>query len=235
MSEQSLGPSRIPDRWQRQDTSSVGRAKDDPGPPTVLVNLYRLSEEYLVSQEFLDRVESVCSSTLREEFDQRWRGQMQTVRDMIHAMRWIEERMDLDSDINKQPSQSATVSTTNLAKATKPKRSTGRNEGRQKLIASLTLHHQYENGSCLNLDPINNNELARQADVANSTASDFFDWAFKPKDDQHNSNTGYEIYRVKCRDAGKLVGCLKALNGEILPADLYGRAPPGEEGRDDDA
>src|SRR5262249_18814112 len=39
-----------------------------------------------------------------------------------------------------------------------PKRSTERGEGRAKLIAALTKHHQYADGGCLNLEPIGNNE-----------------------------------------------------------------------------
>src|SRR5262245_10829995 len=54
------------------------------------------------------------------------------------------------------------------------KRSTERGEGRRKLIAALTNHHQYAKGSCLNQEPVGNNELARLADVEESTASDFF-------------------------------------------------------------
>src|SRR5262249_32651563 len=44
---------------------------------------------------------------------------------------------------------------------TASKRSTERGEGRAKLIAALTKHHQYANGGCLNLDHIGNNELAK--------------------------------------------------------------------------
>ena len=46
----------------------------------------------------------------------------------------------------------------------KGKRSTRRGEAAIKLIAALTKHHKYAKGSCLNLEPVGNNELARQAD-----------------------------------------------------------------------
>ena len=87
-----------------------------------------------------------------------------------------------------------------LAEATPPaqpraKRSTERGEGRAKLIAALTKHHKYADGSCLNLDPIGNNELARLAGVSESTASAFFNKEFD----------GHTKYRAVCTDATRLV------------------------------
>src|SRR5262249_55057709 len=102
-----------------------------------------------------------------------------------------------------------------------PKRSTERGEGRAKLIAALTKHHQYADGGCLNLEPIGNNALATLADLSPVTASAFFNDKFE----------GHAKYRAVCRDAGKLADSLKALNGEFSPHDLYGRRPPGEDDR----
>jgi len=93
---------------------------------------------------------------------------------------------------------------------TKPKRSTDRGEGRAKLIAALTKHHDYANSGCLNREPIGNNELARLANVSPSTASTFFQEQFG----------GHGKYRAKCQDAGTLVDALKALRGEFTPAEL---------------
>src|SRR5262249_14849373 len=45
------------------------------------------------------------------------------------------------------------------------KRSTEPGEAREKLIAALTKHHKYAEASCLNQEPIGNNQLARLADV----------------------------------------------------------------------
>jgi hypothetical protein len=59
------------------------------------------------------------------------------------------------------------------------KRSTERGEAEAKLIAALTKHHQYADGSCLNLDPIGNNQLAKAASVSPSTASALFDGKFQ--------------------------------------------------------
>jgi hypothetical protein len=107
-------------------------------------------------------------------------------------------------------------------RGSKHKRSTEQGEGRAKLIAALTKHHEYADGSCLKTDPINNNELARMAGVSPSTASAFFHKEFK----------GHAKYRAVCRDAGRLADSLKALNGEFSPHELYGRRPAGEDDRD---
>jgi hypothetical protein len=110
------------------------------------------------------------------------------------------------------------------SRTTKSKRSTERGEGREKIIAALTAHHQYEGDGCLNQDPITNNELARKAGVANSTVSAFFKKEFK----------GYAQYRAICKKgASDLAAALKLLRGEYSPHLLFGRTPPGE-GHDDE-
>ena len=93
-----------------------------------------------------------------------------------------------------------------------------------KLIAALTKHHQYADGGCLNLEPIGNNELARRAEVSESTASAFFNKEFD----------GHTKYRAVCTDATRLVGSLKLLNQEFSPHHLYGGKPPGEDERNDE-
>ena len=106
----------------------------------------------------------------------------------------------------------------------KPKRSTEKGEGRVKLIAALTKHHKYADGSCLNLEPIGNNELARLAGVSESTASAFFKKEFK----------GHIKYRVACGDTTRLVTALKLLNQEFSPHLLFGKKPPNEDDRDEE-
>lgn len=93
-----------------------------------------------------------------------------------------------------------------------PKRSTEKNEAQVKLIAALTRHHGYENGSCSNFEPIASNELARQAHVAKSTASTFF----KNEFDNHRA------YKNACMNRTKLVAMLKLLNNEYRPHHLLG-------------
>ncbi len=106
----------------------------------------------------------------------------------------------------------------------KAKRSTERGEGRIKLIAALTLHHQYGAGECLNQEPVGNNELARLAEVSESTASAFF----------HKQFGGHTKYRAMCAEATRLVAALKLLNQEFSPHHLFGAQPPGEGERHDD-
>lgn len=95
-----------------------------------------------------------------------------------------------------------------------PKRSTERGEGRVKLIAALTQHHQYADGGCLNFLPIGSNELARKAAVSASTASAFFNDKFQ----------GHTKYKALCWDADKLKAALKLLNDEFAPYHLLGAA-----------
>jgi len=106
----------------------------------------------------------------------------------------------------------------------KPKRSTEKGEGRAKLIAALTKHHDYDKGSCLKTEPIGSNELARMVEVSKSTASAFFKAEFD----------GHAKYKVVCRDPGRLAKSLKVLNKEFAPLELYGRNPPNEGSQYDD-
>jgi len=106
----------------------------------------------------------------------------------------------------------------------KSKRSTQRGEAKDKLISALTKHHEYTDGSCLNLAPVGNNELARLAEVSISTASKFFNKQFG----------GHAEYRAICGNITNLVGALKLLNQEYSPQLLYGAKPPNEDDRDDE-
>ena len=107
---------------------------------------------------------------------------------------------------------------------TKRKRSTERGDGRVKLIAALTKHHQYADGSCLNLESIGNNELAKAAGVSPSTASAFFNDKFK----------GHRKYKALRRDNGRLAAALKLLNDEFAPHHLFGTPPPDLAAPDED-
>ena len=46
------------------------------------------------------------------------------------------------------------------------------------MLSELVRHHQYAEGTCLNMEPIDCNELARRVGVNGPTASDFFDSEF---------------------------------------------------------
>jgi hypothetical protein len=104
------------------------------------------------------------------------------------------------------------------------KRSTERGEGRVKLIAALTKHHKYADGSCLNQAPVGNNELARLAGVSDSTASAFFKKQFR----------GHSKYRAICSDERSLIAVLKLLNQEFAPHHLFGANPPAEGKQEDE-
>lgn len=99
------------------------------------------------------------------------------------------------------------------------KPSTARHEAREKLIAALTCHHEYENGGCLNTAPIGVNKLARLAKVSSGSASAFFKAEFD----------GHPAYKRVCRSLNQLVNILKHLNGESPSSVTYGGSPP--EGR----
>ncbi len=92
-------------------------------------------------------------------------------------------------------------------KGTRKKRSTEKGDARAKIIAALTLHHKYEAGSCLNQDPISVRELARKAEVAVSSVSEFLQKQFE----------SHSKYKHVCRDVQKLIASLKLLNGEYPP------------------
>lgn len=106
------------------------------------------------------------------------------------------------------------------AKASRsPKQSTVKGEAQVKLIAALTQHHGYENGSCAVFEPIPSNELARQAKVSKSTASEFFKKEFH----------GHQAYKNACMNTTRLVSMLKALNNEFRPHNFLGRIPDENE------
>jgi hypothetical protein len=114
-------------------------------------------------------------------------------------------------------------------KKIKKKKSTVRGEGQIKIVSALTKHHQYADGGCLNMTPIGNNELARLAEVSESTVSDFFNRQFNG-----GKKGGLAKYRAICGDAAKLVAALKLLNQEFSPHHLFGTKPPGEDEHDDE-
>lgn len=148
------------------------------------------------------------------------------------AMAWVQRekiKVKLAADVQAERESQQSAPASDGPKAVKSKRSTEKGEGRAKLIAALTKHHQYADDDCLNLDPIGNNELARLAEVSESTASAFFNNEFN-----QGESGGHATYRVICCDPSRLADSLKVLNGEFSPHHLYGRTPPGERERDDD-
>jgi hypothetical protein len=158
-------------------------------------------------------VDEIHATTLREvaEHFRRPLGQGQTLPPQSVKRPALIDGTDAEKGLNGE------------TPAKKSKRSTERGEGRQKLIAVLTKHHQFGDACALNLEPVGNNDLAEMADVAISTASGFFKSEFD----------GHAKYRAICRDPNKLANSIKLLNGEFSPHSLYGRRPPGEDDRGD--
>ena len=108
--------------------------------------------------------------------------------------------------------------------------STEKGEAQAKIVAALTLHHSYQSGSCLHLEPVGVRELAQKAGVAPGSVTNFFNKQFGGPEE----SDGHSKYKVVCRDPSRLAESLKVLNGEFSPHLLYGRKPPGEDDRGDE-
>jgi hypothetical protein len=149
-------------------------------------------------------------------------------KDELYALRKVRLGDEIEADAvssRDSPTRPATAGPTgNVPPPPKAKRSTERGEGRAKLISALTNHHKYDNGGCLNLAPVGNNQLARLAGVVKRTASAFFEREFK----------GHANYRALCNDAHRLVAALKALNGEFRPHHFCDARTPDESEKEDE-
>ena len=113
------------------------------------------------------------------------------------------------------------------------KRSTAKGDAQAKIIAALTLHHEYQDGSCLNQSPIGSNELARAAHVTGSTASKFFNDKWGKKINGKKKN-GHRRYQTICQSSANLIASLKLLNGDFIPNILLNRLPSDNGGQDDE-
>lgn len=112
-----------------------------------------------------------------------------------------------------------------VVKPAKPKKSTKKGGIKEKIIKALETHHEYENGSCLNYEPIKVRRLARLLGVQASTISDFFKREFAG-----GEGDGHATYCRACANKTDLIASLKTLNKEFRPSHflVYGRTPPGE-------
>ena len=125
---------------------------------------------------------------------------------LSQIVKWLEHDFKNSGKPNPPMPPSSEVPKKALRKAGS-KRSTEKGEAREKLISALTLHHQYSNGSCLNQEPIGNNQLALIARVSPASASAFFKKQFG----------GYRNYRRICSNTNNLIAALKVFNNEIFP------------------
>jgi len=89
------------------------------------------------------------------------------------------------------------------------------------IISKLTLHHQYDQDSCLNLEPLGVRELSGELNCSASVVSEFFKREFD----------GHKVYVGMCSDAGRLATAIRMLRGEIRPS-ILNQGLPGNDGRD---
>jgi hypothetical protein len=205
---------------------ATGKARDDPDPAIVEINLHCPSPEYLIQRDFLDSVDKLCSPELIEEFLRAWpRIRFDIVRDLIQAMKWVENR------ICDEPKAALPSSVLQPAQTIKKKKSTGRGDARLKIVAALLRHHQYDKGSCLNQEPIGVNELARTAVVSAGSATNFFNRAFRVEKD------GSKKYQQCCCDTLRLATFLKLLSGDFAAGAIVANAdrPPRRLDSPDDS
>lgn len=127
---------------------------------------------------------------------------------------WLCESLRVNRSFSnsKSSSESSSVSSEKVSdRLEKPKRPrTNANQpsgANLRLIAALTKHHGYENGSVVTYEPIGCNKLGSLAGVSGKAASNFFKKHFK----NHNA------YRQLCSQRENLVSALKLLNGEYTP------------------
>lgn len=105
----------------------------------------------------------------------------------------------------------------------KSKKGTVPNEAREKIIAALTLHHDFDGDSCMNMDFATGADLAREAGVHRGTVTRFFKTEF---------DGGYEAYRGICTrgNTGRLIAALQKLRDEELSRLGFGDEPINHPG-----
>ncbi len=203
------------ERQQWQELADAVAAVKTAGDELELRHFAR--PETIEDWEHLARIVEIPAETIKT-------GNLTAREIFACALAWVDRqkiKAKLAADTNGEVSQAEPAeATSKTTTPTKAKRSTEKGEGQAKLIAALTKHHKYADGSCLNLAPVGNNELARLAEVSESTASAFFNRQFG----------GHTKYRAICSDATRLVAALKLLNQEFSPHHLFGAKPPGEDG-----
>ena len=105
------------------------------------------------------------------------------------------------------------------------KRNTKWSGAELKVIAALSKHHKYSDGSCLNQEPIALRHLASMAGVSPSAASKFLRVQFG----------SYAAYRDACRLSSNLAASLRLLNQEFRPWHLLGNRDVAVTEADSDA
>ncbi len=117
--------------------------------------------------------------------------------------------------------------------SSRPSQNTRRGGADLKLLAELNKHHAFKDGGCLNFTPIGLNELARRADVPQSSAVNFFNRHFGKETGESRGRKkikkgGYARYEESCTcgEKGTFITVMKIINGEMEPSvflDAYTR------------
>jgi hypothetical protein len=162
----------------------------------------------------------LTNSTIVESFKEGLSHREAAAKDLI-VEAWLrglsaEESAALDEQpCGDEPSENPLAKSDSLEVAPKKKRSTSKGEAEIKIIAALTLHHEYSDQSCLNPAPIGSNELARRAKVSKDAASQFFKKEF-------GVDGGHGRYQALClRNPVRIASWLKALNGDYRMNPLF--------------
>ena len=119
-------------------------------------------------------------------------------------------------------STTESVAGKNKSPLRKPKVKHKQTDSEVKLVAALSRHHQYENGSIGEATPVGCRELGRLAEVSEKAASGFFKKSFG----------NHKRYTVICRQPEKLIASLKALNYEFTPKDFANARTPDDLDRE---
>lgn len=132
------------------------------------------------------------------------------VSDLVY---WLRERLLADG--------SPTGGKPKPGRGSKPKETKNdeqpRSGAEEKIVGALTKWHKYEDGSCLNEEPIKVRELATMAGVGSGSVSRFFAKLF-----DRQKGGGYHKYKQLCRDKSRLIAWLQLLNREKPASGLLG-------------
>jgi len=136
----------------------------------------------------------------------------------VQAMRWV-DKLSSGTAVSGHPPRKR--SGKDERQRRKSSDSAHKKKWSVEIISKLSLHHQYDQDSCLNLEPLGVRKLGRELNCSASVVSEFFKREF---DD-------YKSYAQMCRNAGLLAKAISMLRGELRPSILNQRLP-GNDGRD---
>lgn len=81
------------------------------------------------------------------------------------------------------------------------------------IISALVRHHEYENKTCMNFDPIDQNQAAQRLEISSGTFTTFWEKAFS-----NNGKKGtYKVYQQFCMSGDLLNKAIEMLTDGIMP------------------